>query len=72
MEQGLNNSFWVAGKFYRSRPIMYAPVIIGESVLDIDGTNLLIFSSDKFEIQREISILNKQDQYCAKLRKLNN
>ena len=50
---------------------MYAPLIIGDYLLDIDGTNLLMFTIDKFEIQKEIPLLSKQDQYCAKLRKLN-
>ena len=50
---------------------MYAPLIVGNYLLDIEGTNLLMFSLDKFEIQKEIPLLSKQDQYCAKLRKLN-
>lgn len=50
---------------------MYAPLIVGDNILDIDGNNLLIFSLEKFELQKEIPLLSKQDQYCAKLRKLN-
>jgi hypothetical protein len=50
---------------------MYAPLIIGDNLLDIDGTNLLMFSIDKFEIQKEVPLLSKQDQYCARLRRLN-
>lgn len=50
---------------------MYAPLIIGNYLLDIEGTNLLMFNINKFEIQKELPLLSKQDQYCAKLRKLN-
>lgn len=50
---------------------MYAPLIIGDKLLDIEGTNLLIFSNEKFSIEKEIPLLNKEDQYCARLRKLN-
>lgn len=49
---------------------MYAPLIIGDKLLDIEGTNLLFFSNEKFSMEKEIPLLNKEDQYCAKLRKL--
>jgi hypothetical protein len=50
---------------------MYEPVIIGEYLADISGVNLHLFTLNSFELQHSIPVLSKQDQYCAKLRRLN-
>lgn len=50
---------------------MYEPVIIGEYLADISGINLHFFSLNNFELKYSMEVLTKQDQYCARLRKLN-
>lgn len=50
---------------------MNESVVIGKSLIDLDGTVLLFYKLDDFSIQETIEVLSKKDQYCGKLKILN-
>jgi hypothetical protein len=66
------NFNWNREKYYRCRPSLYESVVVGDHLVDIDGTRVFLYEVDGMVFQDSIQVLNKDEQFCAKVRPINN
>ncbi len=65
------NNIFKDKKNYRCRPSLYQSVATSKYLVDLDGTSLFFFDWEKFALKNTLEVLAKSDQFCAKLRVLN-
>lgn len=46
--------------------------MVGELLVDVDGTNLFFYQLEGMNFKDSVEVLNKDEQFCAKIRCFNN
>lgn len=46
---------------------MYESAVIGSYLADLDGTSLQLFNIKDFSLHKSFEVLDKEDQYSAKM-----
>lgn len=59
---------WQTDKYYRCRPQLFETVVVGDKLLDLDGVLLLTYKVGDFAIERTLEVLDKEAQFCGKIR----